>query len=124
MRRQLFGLVVLLASMVFVGSGCTTCTSPYDYCGPVFAGGECEMCLVHDRVGSVIADPGIGPWGELSPAPSAQSSREEEPGADEQPSLEEMPEPNEGEGIPFPGSAPEENVQPISTASHGVRLRR
>lgn len=124
MRQQLFGLVAIMASTVLVGSGCTVCTSPYDYCGPVFAGGECDMCLVHERVGSVIADPGIGPWGELSPAPSSESPSEADPGAFDQPSLEDMPAPDEGEDIPFPGEAPQDDVLPISTASYGIQLRR
>ncbi len=124
MRQQLFGLVVVVASTVLVSSGCTTCASPYDYCGPVFAGGDGERCLVHERVGSIIADPGIGPWGEISPAPPSQSPREADPGADDRPSLEDMPLPGEDDDLPFPGNIQEDDVQPISTASHGIRLRR
>ena len=125
MRRQLLGLVVIMAAMVSVGSGCSTCLSPYDYCGPVFAGGECETCLVHERVGSVIADPGFGPWGELSPAPSNRTPREADSyDQDDEPSYQDLPQPDEDESIPFPGEPRHEMVEPISTFPRGLRLRR
>lgn len=126
MRRQLLGLVVIVAATMSVGSGCSSCLSPYDYCGPVFAGGECSTCLVHERVGSVIDDPGFGPWGELSPAPSGAASRDSSIEEDEGPEFEDLPTPGEGEDIPFPGSAPREMAEPISTFGHhpGLRLRR
>lgn len=43
----------LLAGLVF-SLGCAQCASPYDYCGPVYAGGPCNTCVVDDRMGSAF----------------------------------------------------------------------
>lgn len=65
MRRRA-PLACLLAGLV-LSLGCAQCASPWDYCGPVYAGGPCNACIVDERMGSAFTGgPGmIGPMGEM-----------------------------------------------------------
>jgi hypothetical protein len=53
MFRTTLGLcaVAILAAV----AGCTMCCHPYDNCGPVWDGGECQTCSPHYRAGSIFA---------------------------------------------------------------------
>lgn len=66
MARSHLALVLLAAGVAACGAGCTTCASPNDYCGPVYNGG-CEPCIINQRVGSILDDPGVGPIPNTSP---------------------------------------------------------
>ena len=84
MRRALLSVAAL--ALLAPGAGCTTCASPYDYCGPTFSG-ECgDGCDFHARRGSVFApadiavttgevmvsEPAAEMYGEPTPAPAVE----------------------------------------------------
>jgi hypothetical protein len=67
--------VVTLATLT---SGCRMCASPYDYCGPIFTGGDCQQCMPNFREGSIlspaaplVSGPEIVP-GMMAPVPDAE----------------------------------------------------
>jgi hypothetical protein len=45
-----------LLGLSLLSAGCTMCCHPYDYCGPVYDGGQCS----NERAGSVLD--GSGPY--------------------------------------------------------------
>ena len=53
MNRIFLALTLLAATSL--GSGCASCSSPYDNCGPVFEDGHCRNELIDGRAGSAFA---------------------------------------------------------------------
>jgi hypothetical protein len=49
------GLGLGVAAVLLAAAGCRMCCHPYDYCGPVYQGGDCQSCSRGDRAGSVLA---------------------------------------------------------------------
>ncbi|MBX7168267.1 MAG: hypothetical protein K1X74_18160 [Pirellulales bacterium] len=129
MSRSLVALVLVLAATIVSTTGCTTCASPYDYCGPVYAGG-CEPCVNNDRVGSAFCDPGLGPEPMISP----NSGKRSKPGAGgAEVNLEDRNLPDLDEGSPPRGDnmpnarpsapSPADELEPPS-ARLGPQMRR
>ena len=59
MRRLLLGL--MLAFVAGGATGCTTCYTPFDHCGPTYTGAPGETCCAPRR--SSILDYGYGAYG-------------------------------------------------------------
>ena len=55
MRRTVFALTAIV--LVAAATGCSMCAHPYDYCGPMFTGGNCEACNPDARAGSILSPP-------------------------------------------------------------------
>jgi hypothetical protein len=64
MLRKAFAFVAL--ALLSVGTGCTMCCHPYDYCGPVFDADKSSSCNPRARVGSILSE---GSSAELVPQP-------------------------------------------------------
>ncbi len=87
-RHHLLAAVLVLCG-VSAGTGCKTCASPFDYCGPVYAGGDCGDCVTFSRAASVLSDPYAYEFGVTSPAPRSRPTPAQAP--DEGESFEDMP---------------------------------
>ena len=48
-------LASALLAVTSLGSGCASCSTPYDDCGPVFEDGHCRNELIDGRAGSAFA---------------------------------------------------------------------
>jgi hypothetical protein len=61
-------LLALALALVATTSGCRVCSSPYDYCGPVFSEGMCRACDTDYRAGSKFTG-GPQPAGAIEAPP-------------------------------------------------------
>lgn len=50
---MLFAVMGLITASI----GCTTCQSPYDYCGPTFTGKDGTCCSCKGRANSILSEP-------------------------------------------------------------------
>jgi hypothetical protein len=71
--------VCLMATFLAITAGCTMCAHPYDYCGPVYAGQNCEPCNPQARAGSILSPP--------LPVPGAQGETQQTAAGPTDPSL-------------------------------------
>jgi hypothetical protein len=56
--------------LLALATGCSVCSSPYDYCGPTFAGGDCGACDTRTRSGSILAPADMpGGMGQVAGGP-------------------------------------------------------
>jgi hypothetical protein len=78
MTRATLAAVVAMAAIVT--AGCRTCSSPYDYCGPVYSGGMCQACNPNYRAGSILSGGTADVPAQPTPMPQAQAASQ--PSAD------------------------------------------
>jgi|GEM_PF-1609411 len=64
--KKVVSLMVLAGSLFLLGMsvGCSLCCAPYDYCGPVYANGQCSN-LARFRCGTAFGQGGCGMSGQV-----------------------------------------------------------
>ena len=55
-------VAIVMLALVGLVSGCASCATPYDNCGPTFIDPGCDTCTTHDRLGSILGPGGYYNW--------------------------------------------------------------